>query len=58
VQAPVVASSPQAPAAPVEIPLLSAQPARSGLEAAWLDLEVISGSYCVVVRMDGAICVE
>jgi hypothetical protein len=29
-----------------------------GLGAAWLDLKVLAGSYCVVVRVDGAICVE
>ena len=58
---PVVASAsarPGVPSAPREIPLLSPQPAPTGLGTAWLDLEILAGSYCVVVRVDGAICVE
>lgn len=61
VQTPVVASAstgPEVVAAPREIPLVSLQPTSGGLGTAWLDLEILAGSYCVVVRVDGAICVE
>jgi uncharacterized protein YkwD len=29
-----------------------------GLEAAWIELEAQTGAYCVVVRVDGSVCVE